>query len=106
MEEQRYNNLIKYLTEPEELTDTSLEKQSKNFEVQHNLLYKIDRKTKKLIRVIRKNELEPVLYMFHNDPTAAHASVEKIMGKIRTRYYWPQMYEDIKEYIQSCDSCQ
>ena len=44
--------------------------------------------------------------MFHNDPTAAHSSKEKMMEKIRKRFYWPQMFEDIKNYVQSCDSCQ
>ena len=26
--------------------------------------------------------------------------------KIRNRFYWPQMYDDIKAYVRSCDSCQ
>jgi Integrase zinc binding domain len=26
--------------------------------------------------------------------------------KIRTRYYWPQMYEDIQSYVRACDACQ
>ena len=44
--------------------------------------------------------------MFHNDPTAAHTSTDKMMKKIRMRYYWPQMYEDIRIYVRSCDICQ
>jgi hypothetical protein len=44
--------------------------------------------------------------MFHNDPTAAYNSKEKMMEKIKKRFYWPQMFEDIKNYVQSCDSCQ
>jgi len=44
--------------------------------------------------------------MFHNDPTAAHFAVDAMFEKIRTRYYWPQMYEDIRNYVRSCDSCQ
>ena len=104
MEEQRYNNLIQYLQNPEE--NSELSGRAKHYTLQHNLLYKVKRKTKRNVRVIRKTELIPVLYMFHNDPTAAHASTDKIMGKIRGRYYWPQMYEDIRQYVQSCDSCQ
>lgn len=112
MEEFNYNNLIYYLTKneyPEALTDSqqeSLRKQAKNFEVFHNLLYKIDRRTHKKIRVIRPYEMEAVLFMFHNDPLAAHASIERMMDKMKTRYYWPQMYENIKEYVKSCDICQ
>ena len=67
----------------------------------------MDKKDKnKKIRVVRKGEMEPVLYIFHNDPTAAHASIEQMMKKIRSQYYWPQMFENIREYVQTCDSCQ
>ncbi|GBC32235.1 DDE-type integrase/transposase/recombinase [Rhizophagus irregularis DAOM 181602=DAOM 197198] len=44
--------------------------------------------------------------MFHNDPTAAHFSVDTMFDKIQSRYYWPQMYNDIRSYVMSCDSCQ
>ena len=29
-----------------------------------------------------------------------------MFNKIRDRYYWPQMYDDIRFYVQTCDSCQ
>ena len=44
--------------------------------------------------------------MFHNDPTAGHFAVDIMFDKIKSRYYWPQMYENIREYVKSCDSCQ
>ena len=28
------------------------------------------------------------------------------MDKIKGRYYWPQMYEDLRAYVKSCDICQ
>ena len=34
--------------------------------------------------------------------TGAHLGVDKI----KERYYWPKMYNDIKIYIESCDNCQ
>ena len=46
--------------------------------------------------MIQRHEMEPVLYMFHNDPTAGHFSTDKMFDKIKSRYYWPQMYDDIK----------
>ncbi|CAB4418579.1 unnamed protein product [Rhizophagus irregularis] len=54
----------------------------------------------------QRHELEPVLFMFHNDPTAAHFSVDTMFDKLQSRYYWPQMYNDIRSYVMSCDSCQ
>ena len=42
----------------------------------------------------------------HNDPTAGHFATDIMFNKIKIRYYWPQMYEDIRTYVQSCDKCQ
>src|SRR5438034_513931 len=113
MEFEQYNNIHKYLLThqyPDNFTSPQkqrLEKQSSNYIVKNNYLYKKDkRKENNLLRVIRKHEMEPVLFMFHNDPTAAQFAVDAMFEKIRTRYYWPQMYEDIRTYVRSCDSCQ
>jgi len=29
-----------------------------------------------------------------------------MFDKIKSRYYWPQMYESIRQYVQTCDACQ
>lgn len=112
MEETLYKNLVVYLTtgqHPENFSiqqRKSLENQARHFQVYHNLLYKNERRTQKKIRVIRPYEMEATFYMFHNDPLAAHSSAEKMMEKMKSRYYWPQMFEGIREYVKSCDSCQ
>src|SRR5207244_9446766 len=113
MEFEQYNNIHNYLSHhqhPDHFNlqeKQRLEKQSTNYIVKNNFLYKSDkRKENNLLRVIRKHEMESVLFMFHNDPTSAHFAVDAMFKKIRTRYYWPQMYEDIRTYVKSCDSCQ
>jgi hypothetical protein len=113
MEEQQYTQLFNYLTNqtyPTIFNQTQQHKLnvlSKHYIIKHNLLYKINKNNpSNPIRVLKKTELKPALYMFHNDPTAAHNSKEKMMEKIKKRFYWPQMFEDIKNYVQSCDSCQ
>ena len=113
MENEQYNNLFLFLSQntyPPNLTQQQknfTQKQAKHFIIKNNYLYKKDRrKENNLLRLIKKQELEPLLYMFHNDPTAAHFATDAMFEKIRTRYYWPQMYEDIKEYVKACDSCQ
>ena len=52
------------------------------------------------------SELEAILYMMHNDPIAGYFSTDIMFNKICTRYYWLQMYENIRSYVQSCDACQ
>jgi hypothetical protein len=86
-----------------------IELKSRFFELKNNLLYKKDRRRKtrgKLLKVLQKHEVEPVLYMLHNHPLGGHLGVDIVFNKVREIYYWPQMYPNIKEYIQACDSCQ
>jgi len=113
MEEQHYRNLFKFLQNqqyPADFSDTQnkqLRKQANNYQIFHNLLYKIDKNdSNNKIRVIRRFEMEPTLYIFHNDPTAAHASRDKMFDKMKKRFYWPQMYNNIRDYVESCDQCQ
>ena len=50
--------------------------------------------------------MEAVLYIIYNNSTAGHFAVDIMFDKIKERYYWPQLYENIREYVRSCDSCQ
>src|SRR5436305_11565992 len=50
--------------------------------------------------------MEPVLYMMHNDPTGGHFATNAMFNKIRDQYYWLQLYEDIRNYVRTCDSYQ
>ena len=115
MESQQYHRLKNYLTNnkfPSTFTSIQqqqLKSQSKHFEVKNNILYKKDRRRKtrnQLLKVIQQHEVEPILYLMHNHPTGAHLGIDKTFEKIRNQYYWPQMFETIKDYIRSCEQCQ
>ena len=113
MDQQHYFNIHTYLSFnifPDEFTQQQqqqLIKQSQNYILKDNLLFKKDKKNvKKLYRVITRDELATVLYMMHNDPTSGHLGIDSTFNKIRSRYYWSQYYEDIKKYVESCDACQ
>ena len=113
MEQEIYSNIFNYLSKqqlPPNLSQPQTKSfitKTKQFILKGTLLYKIDkRQTNNFLKVIRKQEMEALLYMMHNDPTAGHFAVDIMFEKIRNRFYWPQMYEDIKAYVRSCDSCQ
>jgi len=113
MDTQKYDQISLYLQQqviPSNLTPNRIKSfitLCGNFQVKNNYLYKKDkRKENNLLRVIRRFEMEPILYMMHNDPTAGHFATDIMFNKIRDRYYWPQMFEDIRAYVQSCDPCQ
>ena len=57
-------------------------------------------------RVIPRYELEPVMYLLHDEPLSAHFGIEKCYEKAKSRFYWKGMINDIKEYIRTCDYCQ
>jgi len=105
MEPEQYINLINYLNTLSLTENFNNQQQnqlinySRQFIVKNNFLYKKDkRKEDNLLRVIRKHEIDAILYMMHNDPTAGHFATDTMFEKIRSRYYWPQMYESIRTY--------
>ena len=109
MDPEHYDNIYRVLTSQPLLNlpqkqVLQIQKKAKHFIVRNNFLYKLDkRKERNFLRVVRKYELDPILYMFHNDPTAAHFATDTMFEKLRTWYYWSQMYEDIRNYVRSCD---
>jgi hypothetical protein len=42
----------------------------------------------------------------HNSRTAGHFEQFKTANKIKANFYWPNMDQDIEEYVHSCDCCQ
>ena len=110
MDEQLYQELIQYLstlTFMDGITDkwkNSIRKSSTQYIYQQNILF---RKTKEGMRkVILCKQVEPILYHLHKDMSGSHLGTDAVIVKIKDRYYWPQMGEDVKEYIRTCDTCQ
>ena len=110
-----YHNLKYFLETANFPTDFSrnqkkqLESQSKFYTIKNDQLYKQDRrkqKTHQILKVIQKHEVEPILYLMHNYPIRVHLGTDKMFEKIRDKYFWPQMYQHIKNYVQTCDTCQ
>ena len=60
----------------------------------------------KLLKIPNKNEKDSILWMYHNHPTAAHFGVETTYNKIKEKFFWRGMYNDIRKYIKYCDICQ
>ncbi|CAG8727518.1 11605_t:CDS:2, partial [Cetraspora pellucida] len=84
-----------------------LEKQSKFFLVWDGVLYKKDRRQKNnKLKVLRVGEVDPILALVHDYPLGAHFGKDIMFNKIRDYYYWPQMYDDIREYVRTCERCQ
>ena len=56
--------------------------------------------------VLPKCRLASVLYAFHDDPnTGGHFGRDKVYNKIKARYYWKGMKNEIAQYIKNCRTC-
>ena len=46
-----------------------------------------------------------ILKYAHDIKASGHLGINKTMSKIRQRYYWPGLQNDIKSYIAGCEKC-
>ena len=98
------------LTLPAEFTEAqrrSFKAKTKHYILINGLLYKRNRRNpQRPLRVIKLSEVEMILYSFHEDPLAGHFGFNETFRAISERYFWPQMGNDIKGHVKSCDICQ
>jgi len=113
MDSTTYNNLVQFLEQqqlPINATDKQKQQlinQAKHYVANNSILYKRNRKVgEKLLRVIRVTKLETILYNMHADITAGHFAFDGTYQRTIARYYWPGMGDDIKNYINACETCQ
>src|SRR6266540_2377815 len=81
-----------------------IEKYHGKYELKEGRLVKI--RLNKELKIIKRNEIEPILSLAHEHPLSGHFGLEATLSKLKERYYWPKMKDDIKSYIQTCDQCQ
>jgi hypothetical protein len=109
MDPKEYEKIVKFLKgeilEENKWKLHNLQKKSEGYEEKSGRLYKRN-KEGKLLKVLKKSEIDSVLWMMHNHPTAGHFGIENTYEKIKGRFYWKGMLEDIKRYIKYCDVCQ
>ena len=111
MEEQLYYDIYQYLENfiiPEEYNEQQINRivqTAKHYFIEDNKLYRKNKNETKQ-RVITPKYVKTILYNIHKDMTGAHLGVNSTYEKIKERYYWPKMFEDIRKYIESCDNCQ
>ena len=58
------------------------------------------------MKVIQNFQVIPLLQVLHDSPTTGYARIDKIFQVVQQCYYWPQMFEDIRNYVKTYDNCQ
>ena len=82
-------------------------KELKKFILIDDILYYIEHPDTdaKLRLYVPQHLQKSILINYHNE-TGAHLGYDKTYDNIREKYYFPNLYKIITEYIQSCLTCQ
>ena len=46
-----------------------------------------------------------ILKFSHDIKASGHLGIRKTLSKIRQRYYWPGLQNDVRSYVSSCEAC-
>src|SRR6266498_3809975 len=111
MDPVQYNKLTRFLRDGKLLFEKQSGKQKKKFlAIARHFVWEseeLQRKTgKRKVKVLQNFQVILLLQVLHDSLTAGHAGVSKIFQVVQQRYYWPQMFEDIRNYVKTCDDCQ
>ena len=55
--------------------------------------------------IVPYSERRNILQQYHDEKTSGHLGIKKTLSKVRSRYYWPGLQRDVRQYIAGCDSC-
>ena len=86
MDEETYQILVR-----------DIEKYHDKYKLKEGKLVKI--KLNKELKVLKRNEMEPILSLLHEHPLSGHFGLEATLIKLKERYYWLKMKYNIKSYI-------
>ncbi|CAF3979391.1 unnamed protein product, partial [Adineta steineri] len=85
---------------------------SSSFIIKNNLLHKLILLTshstrKTAVPYLPASMIRSLLVAMHDDPyQGGHFSTDKMMSKIRLRYWWPRMKQTIQQHVKACVPCQ
>jgi len=105
-----YNGYLDYLSNltftgtTDENDQRLIRKTALNYFISNNILYRRHRGQQRL--VVPENRKEKVLQASHDHQLAGHMGVDNTYQRLSGKYYWKDMYEDIRSYVQKCDICQ
>ena len=110
MDLETYNQLYNFLNTLNYPPDTTpaqqleIRKQSFKYFIKNQQLYQ--RNQKQLLQpllVIKTTEVETLIHNIHNEPLGGHLGRDITYNKIASKYYWPNMYRIINNWIKTCD---
>ena len=59
-----------------------------------------------LQKIFPRSMVPEFLTASHISKTAGHLGTHKVIEKVRQRFFWPGVKDDVEQFIQCCDICQ
>ena len=94
----------------DKLQDSDSKDTKESFVLISNTLYHVTEEdqngVQKFCIVVPKDLKKEVMFACHDELVAGHLGFEKTYAKIKSRYYWSGMRQDIMNYCKTCPDCQ
>lgn len=55
---------------------------------------------------VTKEEKKRIIEEYHDSTLGGHQGISRTYNRIKLKYNWPGMKQDVEDYIKKCDSCQ
>ena len=99
--------ILQHLQDPDLRQDRKTRRRARCFLLKDGLVFRrsYSGESPVLTLVLPKALRVEVLQALHDHVTSGHLGVSKTYKKIKSRFFWPKMFSDVKAYVLSCKKC-
>lgn len=90
---------------------TDFPQRFQNFQIRNNELFRHTKTRLALCedtawkKVVPQEGRQAILTNLHESSRACHPGIFKTYKKVQLRYYWPNLYKDVKQFVNRCTVC-
>ncbi|CAC5409280.1 unnamed protein product [Mytilus coruscus] len=83
----------------------SLWSQFDDLKIRNGVLCKLHKDSNKCRVIVPLTERRRILKQCHDNKTSGHLGIKKTLSRIKDRFYWPGLRQDVVAYIAGCEVC-
>ncbi|KFM63797.1 Retrovirus-related Pol polyprotein from transposon 297, partial [Stegodyphus mimosarum] len=106
-----FGNIYNYLKDPDNFQHidiNAIRSRAQNYEIIDGLLFytKVTNQNSEYRPVIPAKLILSILQELHDSPVSGHFGIRKTIQRVREAVYFPQLQKIVKNYCQTCHTCQ